>query len=155
MAGESAWHISRRAVIAALTTGAATIGAPAVLRRRFRLFAQSATEYSERAIRLVQSTVVVDLLNQFQLGLKFFANHAFSPDARFGDWVGGPLRRQPLEDAERRSQRVWHRAFGAAASLQRIHNNRAGDQRLRGVEIVHMRGDFFDLLDVAGHIPLR
>src|SRR5689334_7189098 len=74
MAGESAWHISRRAVIAALTTGAATIGAPAVLRRRFRLFAQSATEYSERAIRLVQSTVVVDLLNQFR-----FADNAQKP----------------------------------------------------------------------------
>lgn len=53
-------------MVAALTAGVATIGAPAVLRRRFQLFAHSATEYSERAIRLVQSTVVVDMLNQFR-----------------------------------------------------------------------------------------
>jgi membrane dipeptidase len=66
--------MSRRAIIAALTAGVATIGAPAVLRRRFRLFAQSAAEYSERAIRLVQGTVVVDLLNQFR-----FADNAQRP----------------------------------------------------------------------------
>lgn len=66
--------MSRRAIIAALTAGVATISAPAVLRRRFRLFAQSATEYSERAIRLVQGTVVVDLLNQFR-----FADNAQRP----------------------------------------------------------------------------
>lgn len=53
-------------MVAVLAAGAATIGAPAVLRRRFRLFAHSAREYSERAIRLVQGTVVVDLLNQFR-----------------------------------------------------------------------------------------
>ena len=74
MAVENAWHMSRRAVIAALTTGVATIGAPAILRRRFRLFANSPTEYSERAIRLVQGTVVVDLLNQFR-----FADNALRP----------------------------------------------------------------------------
>ena len=67
-------HVSRRAMVAALTAGVASIGAPAVLRRRFRLFAGSATEYSERAIRLVQSTVVVDLLNQFR-----FADNALQP----------------------------------------------------------------------------
>ena len=61
-------------MVAALAAGVATIGAPAVLRRRFRLFAQSTTEYSERAIRLVQGTVVVDLLNQFR-----FADTALQP----------------------------------------------------------------------------
>jgi hypothetical protein len=40
--------------------------APAVLRGRYRMFAQSAYEYSARAISLVQSAMVVDLLNQFQ-----------------------------------------------------------------------------------------
>jgi hypothetical protein len=39
--------------------------APAVLRGRCRIVAQSATRYSARAIRLVESSVVVDLLNQF------------------------------------------------------------------------------------------
>jgi membrane dipeptidase len=61
-------------MVAALTTGVATLGAPAVLRRRFRLFAEATTEYSERAIRLVQSTVVVDMLNQFR-----FADTALRP----------------------------------------------------------------------------
>ena len=61
-------------MVAALTAGVATLGAPAVLRRRFRLFAQSATDYSERAIRLVQSTVVVDMLNQFR-----FPDNALKP----------------------------------------------------------------------------
>ena len=59
-------HISRRTMVTALAAVIATIGAPAVLRRRYRLFAQSDTEYSERAIRLVEGTVVVDLLNQFR-----------------------------------------------------------------------------------------
>jgi membrane dipeptidase len=42
------------------------VGAPAILRGRFRLFAQSRAEYSARAIKLVEETVVVDMLNQFQ-----------------------------------------------------------------------------------------
>ncbi len=46
--------------------GAALVGAPAVLRGRYRLFAQAPTEYSARAIRLMQESVVVDLLNQFR-----------------------------------------------------------------------------------------
>lgn len=74
MSADSDEDISRRAMVAALTTGVATIGAPAVLRHRFRLFADSETEYSERAIRLVQSAVVVDLLNQFR-----FADAAEQP----------------------------------------------------------------------------
>ncbi len=77
MSADSTGHLSRRAAVAALAAGVAsvaTVGAPAVLRRRFRLFAHSATEYSERAIRLVQGTVVVDLLNQFR-----FADTAQQP----------------------------------------------------------------------------
>lgn len=58
---------SRRDVVRTLALGAAaTIGAPAILRGRFRLFAASGTEYSARAIRLVEETVVVDMLNQFR-----------------------------------------------------------------------------------------
>jgi len=45
--------------------GIALAAAPAVLRGRFRLFAQSRTEYSARAIQLLAESTVVDLLNQF------------------------------------------------------------------------------------------
>jgi membrane dipeptidase len=38
---------------------------PFVLRGRYRLFAQSATEYPERVIRLMRESIVVDMLNQF------------------------------------------------------------------------------------------
>ena len=56
--------ISRRAALRSL--GFVLLGAPAVLRSRFRVFAQSATEYSSRAIRLMEEATVVDLLNQFR-----------------------------------------------------------------------------------------
>lgn len=59
--------ISRRDVLGALGLGAlGIVGAPAILRNRYRLFAFSAAEYSARAIKLVEDTVVVDLLNQFR-----------------------------------------------------------------------------------------
>ena len=57
-------RVSRRSAL--LTLATAAIGAPAVLRGRFPLFAQSATEYSARAIKLMGDTVVIDLLNQFR-----------------------------------------------------------------------------------------
>ena len=60
-------HPTRRDVVRTLAAGAAvTLGAPAILRGRFRLFAASNAEYSARAIRLVEETVVVDMLNQFR-----------------------------------------------------------------------------------------
>ena len=60
-------NVSRRDVVAALVAGGAALaGAPAILRGRYRLFAQSATEYSARAVRLVERTIVVDMLNQFR-----------------------------------------------------------------------------------------
>jgi membrane dipeptidase len=55
--------VTRRDALRALAIGAV---APAILRGRYRLFAQSNTQYSARAVRLVESSVVVDLLNQFQ-----------------------------------------------------------------------------------------
>ncbi|MBZ5603724.1 MAG: dipeptidase [Acidobacteriia bacterium] len=48
--------------------------APAILRGRFPLFAQSTKEYSARAIRLMEETTVVDLLDQFR-----FADFADKP----------------------------------------------------------------------------
>jgi membrane dipeptidase len=50
--------------VKALAVGA--FGAPAVLRGRFNLFGQSQPAYSARAIRLVEETIVIDSLNQFQ-----------------------------------------------------------------------------------------
>jgi len=59
--------LSRRDVVASLAAGAAALaGAPAILRGRYQLFAQSAAEYSARAVRIVERTVVVDMLNQFR-----------------------------------------------------------------------------------------
>ncbi len=56
--------ITRRDAIRSL--GLALAGAPAVLRGRFRVFPQAANEYSARAVRLMQESTVVDLLNQFR-----------------------------------------------------------------------------------------
>ncbi len=47
-------------------TGAAAFGAPAILAGRYRVFAQSPAPYSARAIRLMEESTVVDLLNQFR-----------------------------------------------------------------------------------------
>jgi membrane dipeptidase len=50
--------LSRRAVLSGISA--------AIVSNRFRLFAQSPTEYSARAIRLIEESPVVDLLNQFR-----------------------------------------------------------------------------------------
>ncbi|MEO8362510.1 MAG: membrane dipeptidase [Vicinamibacteria bacterium] len=64
----------RRALEALATTAAAAFVAPSVLRGRYTVFAQSATTYSARAIRLMEESTVVDLLNQFR-----FADYADKP----------------------------------------------------------------------------
>ena len=63
-------QISRRSAL----RRAVCLGAPALLRGRFPLFAQAKTQYSARAIRLLAETTVVDLLNQFR-----FADAADKP----------------------------------------------------------------------------
>jgi membrane dipeptidase len=65
-------RITRRRVLGAL--GTAVLGAPAVLRGRYRVFADSPQEYSARAVRIMQQGVVVDLLNQFR-----FADYSERP----------------------------------------------------------------------------
>lgn len=55
---------TRRAALGWLAAG--VVAAPAILRGRYRLFADSPKEYSDRSIRLVQGSIVVDLLNQFR-----------------------------------------------------------------------------------------
>ena len=49
----------------ALKAAAAAIAAPFFNRNRYALFAQSSQEYSERAVRLVRESLVIDMLNQF------------------------------------------------------------------------------------------
>ena len=67
--------VSRRHALKSIAAGIAAIaGAPAILRGRYRLFAESPVEYSARAVRLVERTVVVDMLNQFR-----FADYAEHP----------------------------------------------------------------------------
>ena len=57
-------RITRRHALGAL--GSAVLGAPAILRGRYRVFADSPQEYSARAVRVVHQGAVVDLLNQFR-----------------------------------------------------------------------------------------
>ena len=53
--------LSRRDALQRLAIGA--LAAPAILRGRYRLAPDLAQEYSARAIRLVQDSLVLDLLN--------------------------------------------------------------------------------------------
>jgi membrane dipeptidase len=48
-----------------MKTAAAAVAAPFFNRHRYTLFAQSPQEYSERAVRLVRASLVIDMLNQF------------------------------------------------------------------------------------------
>ena len=72
--------ITRRRALRAIAVGAA---APVVL-GRYRLFAQSNAQYSARAVQLVESSIVVDLLNQFQ-----FPDYAARPP-KIEQWLTKP-----------------------------------------------------------------
>jgi membrane dipeptidase len=74
--------MTRREAIRAVAVGLA--GAPAVLRGRYQLFAQTNAQYSARAVRLVESSIVVDLLNQFQ-----FPDFADRP-TKIEQWLSQP-----------------------------------------------------------------
>jgi membrane dipeptidase len=54
--------ISRRSFLRSAMGAAA---GPFILRRRYRVFAASGTEYPERVVRLMHDSIVVDMLNQF------------------------------------------------------------------------------------------
>jgi membrane dipeptidase len=64
--------VSRRDALQRIAVG--LIAAPTILRGRYRIAADVPHEYSARTIRLVQESLVVDLLNQFR-----FADFAESP----------------------------------------------------------------------------
>lgn len=62
--------------------GGAVLAAPFVNRGRFALFAQSTEEFSERAIRLVRESLVIDMLNQFL--------YRTDQRAKLRDWLTKP-----------------------------------------------------------------
>jgi membrane dipeptidase len=73
-------YYTRRQALRLIGAGAL---APAVLRGRYRVFAQ-APAYSARTIQLVESSIVVDLLNQFQ-----FPDYSVAPP-KIIQWMRRP-----------------------------------------------------------------
>lgn len=60
---------------------AAVLGAPLINRGRYRLFASSPTEYSARAIALMQRATVIDMLSPFTLDFGLQAKWTANPDS--------------------------------------------------------------------------
>src|SRR5262252_7935245 len=63
MSDNKASTIKRRDLIRGMATAA--IAAPFVLRREYRVFADSEKTFPERVVRLVRESIVIDMLNQF------------------------------------------------------------------------------------------
>jgi len=83
MASHPDRNISRRTALGRLGV-VALVGAPAILRGRYRVFTGAATEYSARCIKLMEESIVVDLLNQFR-----FQDFAEKPP-RIDRWLKEP-----------------------------------------------------------------
>jgi membrane dipeptidase len=74
--------LSRRdAVKATLHIAAAVLSAPMINIGRFRLFAYSGAEYSERTIRLVRESLVVDMLGLLSLNFPLMARWTRNPES--------------------------------------------------------------------------
>ncbi len=99
-------RLSRRTVLRC----AAWAVAPAVLRGRFRLFAQSNTEHSARAIQLIAETTVVDLLNQFR-----FADYSQRPP-KSELWLNKPGSFTAADAAPYQTSGINVFALGAGAA---------------------------------------
>ena len=103
-------NVSRRGAIGSIVAGALAIaGAPAILRGRYRLFAESSTEYSARAVRLVERTVVIDMLNQFR-----FADCAEHPP-KSELWLNTPRSFTAEDFQQYRTSGIRVFALGAGA----------------------------------------
>ena len=98
--------ITRRQAMRALLVG---LAAPAVLRGRYQLFAQSNAQYSARAVRLVESSVVVDLLNQFQ-----FPDFAVRPP-KIEQWLSQPGTFTAEDAARYQGSGITSFSLGASA----------------------------------------
>src|SRR5687767_4772404 len=66
---------------AAFVASIVGFGAPAVNRSRYRLFAQSNTDYSARAVELVQGSPVIDMLFPFTLNFSQQAKWFAQPES--------------------------------------------------------------------------
>lgn len=75
--------MDRRAALRLL--GGSALAAPAILRGRYQLSAQSPQEYSARAIRLVTESPVVDMLSQFR-----HVDLRSEPPRLFDRWMSEP-----------------------------------------------------------------
>jgi membrane dipeptidase len=74
--------LSRRDVLtASLAAAGAVIAAPMLNLGRFRLFAHSAVDYSERAIRLVRESTVIDMLGLLTLNFPLMARWNRNPES--------------------------------------------------------------------------
>ncbi|MDQ3995855.1 MAG: dipeptidase [Gemmatimonadota bacterium] len=74
--------LSRRdALKASLAAAGAVIAAPMLNLGRFRLFAHSAADYSERAIRLVRESTVIDMLGLLTLNFPLMAKWTRDPES--------------------------------------------------------------------------
>lgn len=81
----------RHALRTLATTTLAVVAAPAILRGRYRLFAQSSAQYSARTIALMRESTVIDMLCQFA-----FDDFRISDVPRAQQW-----RRNPSTFTER------------------------------------------------------
>jgi membrane dipeptidase len=93
-------HLTRRAALLA----------PAILRGRFALFAQSGNKYSRRAIRLMTESTVVDLLNQFR-----FADYTQGPP-KIDRWLNNPATFTAADAEVYRSSGINAFCLGLGAS---------------------------------------
>lgn len=74
--------LSRRTMLArAAAAGLATLAMPMINLGRFRLFAQSTTEYSARAVGLMQRSLVIDMLSVFTLNFPNQAKWEANPES--------------------------------------------------------------------------
>jgi membrane dipeptidase len=101
--------MDRRSALRTLVLSAAA--APAVLRGRYALFAQSAQEYSDRAIRLVAESPVVDMLCQFR-----FDDLRVERPRPPGSWLSDPTAFTEEDFAVYRDSGVDVIALGGGAS---------------------------------------
>ena len=98
--------VTRREAMRALVVG---LAAPAVLRGHYRLFAQSNAQYTARAVGLVESSIVVDLLNQFQ-----FPDFAVRPP-KIDQWLSQPGTFTAADVARYKGSGITSFSLGAGA----------------------------------------